>query len=101
MSDFIEISGNYPIGAAYDSAAPYNENLDRTIQVEVVLTMSKSVSIDMRQLEQDDDFYTEDELREAVRKQIILPQDAYLHSDNITAKSHLKGWEVEYFEVID
>jgi len=81
-------SGNYPMAAADESAAPYNEDLDKEVPVGIEVVLRKTVNVSMN-------YYDDKELKEAVRKQFILPQDAYKYIDKGTAKEHLRDWDVE------
>lgn len=62
---------NYPMGAANDLDAPYNQPLDRDIQVEVNVEVGTFVNITLPQyLENGHLNINEDELHEAVEQAI-------------------------------
>lgn len=105
--------GDYPIGAANDPRAPYNEieNPAVEIDVKVNITLSKTVKVkvqdyDIEEGTDEDGYYCDRDfsatnLIAAVEEQIILPQDASLYIDvgeNLKAANDLSGWTVKEFE---
>lgn len=111
--------GGYPLGAQYDSNAPYNKSNipEREIEVLVSITLSKTVKIkvsdytikDSGKDEYGDYFETLDfsdsNLKEAVENQIVLPQEAHKWVTPFTlvdanAKKDLENWNIDEFEVI-
>ena len=109
--------GDYPVGAANDSRAPWNdeENFEVEIDVTVSITLSKTVSVKVKDydivdegIDEDGDIYqTYDfsgtNLQAAVEEQIILPQDASLYVDvgtNLKAANDLSGWHVDEIECV-
>ena len=115
-------SGYYPPGAEFDSNAPYNEKElpEKEIEVIVSITLSKTVKIkvsDYTVYSNEDDNgnhfeevdYSNCNLKEAVEKQVYLPQEAgQLISDfainpvskNIAIVEDLSNWNVDEMEVI-
>lgn len=104
---------NYPEGADNPNA-PWYERENKPVEVEVTvsITLSKTVKISVydyeKTLEKDEDdipFVNIDlegcNLKEAVKEQIILPQDAYrsMLPETKTYKD-LSGWNVDDFEVV-
>ena len=97
-------SGNCPAGTEYDRKAPWNEveNPKREIEVTVSVTLSRTVRIkvsDYRMSEpvKDEDGhyyadidYTDCNLEQAVREQVLLPQ-------NLEA---LKDWTVDDYVAV-
>ena len=62
---------NYPMGAANDPDAPYNQPLDRDIQVEVNVEIGTFVNITLPQYQEGNHVViNEDELKEAVEQAI-------------------------------
>lgn len=106
---------NAPIGADYDSNAPWNkkESSEKEIEVLVSLTISKTFRIKVRDYtvedsgrDEDGDYfenidYSDCNLRKAVEEQILLPHNTYKR-DILDAKDKedLKEWCVDDFEVI-
>lgn len=79
---------NYPLGARYDSNAPYNqiEQEDKEIEVTVSLTISKTLKVKVNDytIEESTDKdgtvfsdidYSTCNLKEAVEEQILLPNE--------------------------
>jgi len=106
---------NYPLGAANDPKAPYNqyENPEVEIEVTVSITLSKTVKVlvtdyDVDEGEDEDGAYREldfsnTNLQAAVEEQVILPQNASLYVDigaNLKAANDLSGWHVDEMECI-
>lgn len=111
---------NYPIGAD-NNLAPWNEPLTQEIEVEVVMTISKVLKINTRDYtctEDDEDSYydySNCDLKEEVRSQVLLPTEAYDAIDNAIKEykntgsintprlenniQDLKDWNVNEFEV--
>lgn len=119
-------SGYYPIGAEYDSKAPWKQidNHEKEIEVLISITLSKSVKINVddynildKGVDEDGypyeniDFSTCD-LKEAVSNQVVLPcevGDILRNMDNnpidINPKlenmtEDLCGWNIDDYEVI-
>jgi len=109
--------GDYPLGAANDPCAPYNEveNPEIEIDVTVSITLSKTVKVKVKDYEivdegiDEDGFYfcdrdfTDTNLLAAVEEQVILPQDASLYVDigsNLKAANDLSGWHVDEIECV-
>lgn len=95
-------SSNYPVGAEYDSNAPWNKesNKPQEVEVTVSITLSRTVKIKV------DDYTAEEEigedgehfinydfskcdLEEAVREQITLPNE-----------ETMEDWDEDDFEVV-
>ena len=116
-------SGYYPPGAEFDPNAPYNEKElpEKEIEVTVSITLSKTVKIkvsDYTIYSNEDDNgkcfedidYSDCNLKEAVEKQVYLPQEAgQLISDfainpiiakNTAIVEDLSNWNVDEMEVI-
>lgn len=113
----------YPVGSN-NKDAPWNqeENPEKEIEVFVSITLSKPIKIkvkDYKVLEKGKDEnseYFEDidfstcNLKEAIKEQITLPQEAYnklftsvYYSNNIEAHKaleDLKDWDIDDYEVI-
>ena len=109
--------GDYPLGAANDSRAPYNEveNPEVEINVTVSVTLSKTVQVKVKDydivdegVDEDGSYFcdmdfSETNLLAAVEEQIILPQDASLYVDigsNLKAANDLSGWHVDEIECV-
>lgn len=109
--------GDYPLGAANDPRAPYNEveNPEVEIDVTVSITLSKTVKVKVKDYDiinegvDEDGFYycdmdfTDTNLLAAVEEQVILPQDASLYVDigsNLKAANDLSGWHVDEIECV-
>jgi hypothetical protein len=109
--------GDYPLGAANDPKAPWNEkeNPEVEIDVTVSITLSKTVTVKVRDYDiidegvNDDGFYycdrdfSDTNLLAAVEEQVVLPQDASLYVDvgsNLKAANDLSGWHVDEIECI-
>ena len=108
---------NYPIGSDTKDA-PWNQKElpEKEIEVTVYITLSKTVKIKVSDytiysIEADngkcfDDIdYSDCDLKEAVKDQIILPQNAYNYiipksNKEVQAISDLKEWNVDEMEVI-
>ena len=115
-------SGYYPPGAEFDPNAPYNQKElpEKEIEVTVSITLSKIVKIKVSDytvysIEADngkcfDDIdYSDCNLKEAVEKQIYLPQEAGQLisnfatnpvSKNTAIAEDLSNWNVDEMEVI-
>ena len=92
------MAGNTPLLSSTEEAkAPWNENFESiTVPVTITLTLSKTVNVDITNYNIQFDTmgnissdYSEEDLREAVKDQIILPQEDPKYKD----------WEVESMEV--
>lgn len=109
--------GGYPLGAANDPRAPWNEeeNPEVEIDVTVSVTLSKTVKVKVKDydiveegMNEDGDYFcerdfTDTNLLAAVEEQVILPQDASLYVDigsNLKAANDLSGWHVDEIECI-
>jgi len=109
--------GDYPVGAKYDSNAPYNdvENPEVELNVLVSITLSKVVKVKVKDYDivdegQDDagDYFcdmdfSDTNLLAAVEEQVVLPQDASLYVDvgsNLKAANDLSGWNVDEMECV-
>lgn len=112
-------TGGYPLGAQYDSNAPWNKKSNRPKEIEVLvsITMSKSFRITVDDYEilaegkdEDGDYfqdidYSNCNLHQAVDEQINLPQEAHkwvvpFSMSDARVKRDLEGWNVDEFEVI-
>ena len=116
-------SGYYPPGAEFDPNAPYNEKElpEKEIEVIVSITLSKTVKIkvsDYTVYSNEDDNgkcfdeidYSDCNLKEAVEKQMYLPQEAGQLISNVIinpdiAKNtaiikDLSNWNVDEMEVM-
>ena len=116
-------SGYYPPGAEFDPNAPYNEKElpEKEIEVTVSITLSKTVKIkvsDYTIYSNEDDNgkcfdeidYSDCNLKEAVEKQMYLPQEAGQLISNVIinpdiAKNtaiikDLSNWNVDEMEVM-
>ena len=103
-------SGYYPAGAEHDPNAPWNQEdiPEREVEVTVSVTLSKTLKIKVSDYTVDSENnidYSDCNLREAVEKQIILPQEAYKYVNPYTFNKHetiedLSNWDVDDFEVI-
>ena len=115
-------SGNYPPGAEFDVNAPYNEKElpEKEIEVTVSITLSKTVKIkvsdytiysneDENGNHFEDIDYSDCNLKEAVEKQVYLPQEAgqlisYFAINpvdkNKAIAEDLSNWNVDEMEVI-
>lgn len=109
--------GDYPLGAANDPRAPWNEEENPEVEIDVLvsITLSKSVKVKVKDYDivdegkdEDGDYYCEMDFSEtnllaAVEEQIVLPQDASLYVDigtNLKAANDLSGWHVDEIECI-
>ena len=104
---------NYPIGADTKDA-PWNQvdNPEREIEVTVSVTLSKTVKIKVSDYEitdsgkDEDGEYFEDidysncDLKDAVKEQVILPQSAHMYvKSNPKVHEDLSNWCVDDLEV--
>lgn len=102
-------AGGYPMGAQYDSRAPYNEKPlpEKEVEVLVSITLSKSFKIkvsDYNMVNGEIDF-SDTDLKSIVEDQIVLPNEAHklvvpFYPSDAVAKHNLEGWNVDEFEVI-
>ena len=102
-------TGGYPLGAQYDSRAPYNEKPlpEEEVEVLVSITLSKSFKIkvsDYSVVNGKLDL-SDTDLKSAVEEQIVLPNEAYklvipFYPSDAVARHDLKDWNVDEFEVI-
>lgn len=71
-------SGYYPAGAEYDPRAPWNEHVNDEIEVEVdvTLTIHKTVKVLTSDYERDEDGYITDygDLKGDARDQVDVPE---------------------------
>ena len=103
---------NFPLGAKYDSRAPWYEEDNPVEEIEVIvsLTLSKTVKVKVTDyvIEEGEDEdgpycykdFSETNLLGAVEEQVILPQDASLYVDvgeHLKAADDLSGWHVDEF----
>ena len=95
-------TGGYPLGAQYDSRAPYNEKPlpEEEVEVLVSITLSKSFKIKVSDYNK-----INGKLEGAVEEQIVLPNKAHelvvpFYPSDAVAKHNLEGWNVDEFEVI-
>lgn len=63
--------GGYPLGAANDARAPYNEKPKKIVSVNVTISVTYSKTLDIAAPEG----YTDADLREIVEEMGILPND--------------------------
>lgn len=106
---------NYPLGAANDPNAPYNqyENPEVEVEVTVSITLSKTVKVLVTDYDLIDDVdedgavferdFSNTNFLAAVEEQVILPQDASLYVDvgsNLKAANDLSGWHVDEMECV-
>lgn len=104
---------NYPVGADNINAPWNKEELEpEEIEVTVSITLSKTfkIKVDDYNIEECNKEkyydYSNCNLREAVKNQIILPCKSYKYINGNTnvgkqAIKDLKGWDVDDFEVIN
>ena len=102
-------TGGYPLGAQYDSRAPYNKKPlpEEEVEVLVSITLSKSFKIkvsDYNKINGKLDF-SDTDLKSAVEEQVVLPNKAHelvvpFYPSDAIAKHNLEGWNVDEFEVI-
>ena len=105
---------NYPLGAD-NAEAPWNkkDQIPEEIDVLVSITLSKNITIKVTDYEVLDEGIDEEgavyknidfgncDLKEAVLKQICLPQNAYKYTLKGTpVYNQLKDWTIDDFEVI-
>lgn len=110
-------TGDYPLGAANDSRAPYNEEENPEVELNVLVsvTLSKVVTVKVKDYDivdegQDEDGnyycdmdFSDTNLLAAVEEQIVLPQDSSLYVDvgsNLKAANDLSGWNVDEIECV-
>lgn len=104
---------DYPIGSDTKNA-PWNQvyNSEREIEVTISVTLSKTIKIKVSDYEiidsgKDEDGmyfkaidYSDCDLKSAVEKQIVLPQNAYKYvKDNSKVHEDLNNWYVDDFEI--
>lgn len=118
------MTGNYPVmSQSEEDKAPFNEDINKPKEVEVTvsITLSKTFKIEMSnyytETEIDEDnnsntyyTYSDTDLKQAVRDQITLPDEAFekLHhavylSEDCNAQhsiEDLKDWNTDDFEVV-
>lgn len=103
-------SGYYPLGAQYDTDAPYNqEDTEEEVEVTISITLSKTVTVTVDR--------EDNNLVKAVEEQVVLPNNLavftermFSHDLNLKAAGmplYLKDaiedcsdWNVDDFEVI-
>ena len=105
---------NYPCGTDGPNA-PWNQvdNPEREIEVTVSVTLSKTVKIKVSDYEindsgkDEDGEYFEDidysncNLKDAVKEQVILPQSAHMYvKGNSKVQEDLSNWYVDDLEVL-
>lgn len=117
----------YPVGAEFDARAPYNqpELPEKEVEVTVSITLSKTVKVKVNDYKMEEDEngkyttydFSDCNLHEAVKNQIILPQNlAKITEDLLTKSSNFrvigipkhfkrairdcKDWYVDDYEVI-
>lgn len=110
-------TGDYPVGAANDPRAPYNEVENPEIELDVLVsvTLSKVVKVKVKDydiveqgVDEDGHYYcdmdfSDTNLLAAVEEQVVLPQDASLYVDvgsNLKAADDLSGWNVDEIECV-
>lgn len=110
-------TGDYPLGAANDSRAPYNETENPEVELDVLVsvTLSKTVKVKVKDYDIVDEGldeggyyfcdrdFSETNLLAAVEEQVVLPQDASLYVDigsNLKAADDLSGWNVDEIECV-
>lgn len=106
---------NYPLGAANDPNAPYNQSEPEEMEIEVTvsITLSKTMKVIVTDYEyfegeRDEDGYilpsydfSNCDLEAAVKEQIHLPHEAHKHMlEGTQLKKDLEGWVVDDMEVI-
>ena len=109
--------GDYPLGAANDPRAPWNEEENPEVEIDVTVnvTLSKTVKVKVKDydvvdegVDEDGNYFCERDFSDtnllaAVEEQVILPQDASLYVDIGTsqkAADDLSGWHVDEIECI-
>lgn len=110
-------TGDYPLGAANDPNAPYNETENPEVELSVLVsvTLSKVVKVKVKDydiveegVDEEDHYYcdmdfSDTNLLATVEKQVVLPQDASLYVDvgsNLKAADDLSGWNVDEMECV-
>lgn len=103
--------GNYPLGAEYDSNAPWNqeENPEVEVEAQVTITLTKTFKFKTQNYTVDYDGPDEDgdttiirnfedsDLLEQIKENFILPQDASKYVDYWKypgVANDLSGWQV-------
>ena len=94
-------SGGYPLGTEYNPEAPWNEKKEAvsTKEIDVTITIKKKINIKLSE-----DYINSAKgipysvLLDAVREQMLLPQDAYLYVFGDAERSKkaldsLSGWK--------
>lgn len=108
------LNDNVPVGTLHNPEAPWNRtcNPEREIEVTVSITLSKTMEIKVSDYaviasgkDEDGSFfedidYSDCDLRGAVERQVILPDEAYKYIKDERLSALLKGWDVDDFEVI-
>lgn len=90
-------NGDYPMGAKYDSNAPYNQKDKKPLEMEVTIsqTLSKTVKVLVYDYYEDEEGYTECsecDLEKAVQDcGITTPYDLVKDS----------GWNLDEYEVVE
>lgn len=115
----IQIMSDYPLGAKYDSDAPYNQvnKEGKELEVMVSITMHKSFKIkvydyDIERAKDEDGNYYESidfsscNLKEATLNQVILPYvaDKFIEPTSkrtMQAIDNLQNWSVDELEIIE
>jgi hypothetical protein len=80
--------GGYPLGAANDSRAPYNEKPKKIVSVNVTISVTYSKTLDIAAPEG----YTDADLREIVEEMGILPNDI-LRDKHTELRNYIKSNE--------
>ena len=105
QNNMMNSNGNYPMGAEYDTNAPWNqpEIEYKEVEVTISLTISKTTKVTVPDIEKLDDSI----LKEAVKEQIVLPYESDLirsiSGNNPLYRRELEdlsNWIVDDFEVV-
>lgn len=91
-------NGNYPPGAQYDPAAPWNDVETVTRRVTISVTYSKEVEVELPK------DYNEQNLEEHVRDQVTLPREAMLTLSTVLQgryKRDCEGWIEDDFAIVE
>ena len=110
-NESLDPNSNYPpMSQSEWDNAPWNqeENEEREVEVTISVTLSKTVKVYTKDYEDccGDIYYSQEGLNNAVKEQIILPQEAYKYIKGNTTKGkqaieNLKDWDIDDIEIME
>lgn len=88
-------NGNYPLGAKYDPAAPWNEPEPKKVKVFITTTFGRETEVEVPVT------YTSQDLDDAVREQIGNPLDLLKEIACNNPESCIMEREITSWELVD